>query len=265
MITTEPCYQLGDPPVQGFGVRLAKETLTATLKGPVSEIVYDGVGQQALAALVEGLPETDFERSRLAEVLSDGSEPEDWRVGEALAEHYLTEACGCYFPWPDSRDERKRKSSLPGADLVGFQSNSADGERFAFGEVKTSTEPTYPPGLCYGRHGLKQQLEDLQDNQSIRDQLTLYLAYRATGAAWQDRFKRAFKQYLANTSAVSVFGILVRDVSPHENDIKARVIKLGESCPGAMRIDLIAIYLPNGAIASLPKLVIPPKASGGAA
>ncbi len=110
---------------------------------------------------------TEFAQEHLAEALADPDDIENWRVGEAIAEAYLTEHRNCQFPWPDGRDERKNGSSLPGADLVGIQ-HDAKGDRFAFGEVKTSGQAKHPPGVMYGRTGLKQQLEDLFDKVEIR-------------------------------------------------------------------------------------------------
>ena len=98
----------------------------------------------------------------------------------------------------------------------------------------------------YGRTGLKQQLEDLRDSTSIRDDLFKYLGYRAKGAVWLQSFRRAGKRYLVNKSDVRLFGFLVRDVSPHRDDVRARVESLGKGCPDGTRIELIALYLPIG-------------------
>ena len=63
--------------------------------------------------------ETAFEQDGLRRVLADPERIEDWRVGAGIAETWLTDHRDCRFPWPDGRDERKRGSSLPGADLGG--------------------------------------------------------------------------------------------------------------------------------------------------
>ena len=36
----------------------------------------------------------------------------------------------------------------------------------------------HPPGNMYGRHGLKAQLEDLRNNEEIRNTLFVYLGHR---------------------------------------------------------------------------------------
>ncbi|PWB79484.1 MAG: hypothetical protein C3F08_06670 [Candidatus Methylomirabilota bacterium] len=246
-----------------MGLGVSMEQLDTALSGPVAAIVFDDVGIGRVAALLEGLADTDFTRDNLNDLLATSHALEDWRVGEALAEHYLCEHQSCHFPWPDGRDERKRGSSLPGADLVGFHHEN-DIDRFAFGEVKTSGEASYPPGAAYGRHGLKQQMEDLRDRRDIRDGLVLYLAHRAAGAAWRGRFQAASAVYLRDTCDVRIFGLLVRDVSPHENDLRARVNGLGRGCPSAITIQLFAIYLPAGSIATLASKVVASRQDGGA-
>jgi len=263
MHTSTVHFTLGEPPVTGAGLGVSEGELNAALSGPIPAIVFDAPGSERIEALLAGLPETDFERENLQSLLTSDGEPENWRVGEAIAESFLTVNRGCQFPWPDGRDERKRGSSLPGADLVGFCGEGA-AVRFVFGEVKTSSENAHPPGLVYGRHGLKQQLEDLREAERIREGLVKYLAHRATGAAWLSIFRSASAAYLRDTCDVRVFGILVRDVCPHEADLRARVARLARECPAAMTIELVAIYLPEERIATLGNQVAASRREGGA-
>jgi hypothetical protein len=144
---------------------------------------------------------------------------------------------------------------LPGADLVGIHCDG-ETERFAFGEVKTSSEKKYPPGVMHGRTGFKQQLEDLRDKVGIRDDLVKYLWHRALNASWKSRFINAFERYNTNHTDVGLFGVLVRDVEPHEDDLRVRVSKLSEDCPQPMSIELLAFYLPSGSIGSLGEKVL---------
>ena len=143
------------------------------------------------------MSETGFACESVCRIMQQKSPPEKWRVGEAFAETYLTQHRGCSFPWPDSRDERRPKSSLPGADLVGFQ---VDGEicRFAFGEVKTSTERKYPPTLLYGRSGMTTQLEHLRSSRNTRDCLMRYLFFRQKSLSEKDvsHLRLAGQRYL---------------------------------------------------------------------
>lgn len=254
-------YQLGIAPVTGCGFSYSADELDTALSGSVAEVVYDDSGKADIEALFAGLAETDFEKGEIERILSDTKPPEDWRVGEALAETYLVHQKDCFFPWPDGRDERKSGSSLPGADLVGFQSNGTD-DFFAFGEVKTSTENKYPPGAMYGRTGLKQQLEDLKDDVKIKDDIFRYLGFRAQKSAWEDRFKRAAKNYIQSKTNVRVFGFLVRDVEPNQDDLRTRITKLAKDQHADMVIELLALYLPQNSIGQLSNKVVSSRNGG---
>ncbi|MEM1402948.1 MAG: hypothetical protein AAGG55_06415 [Pseudomonadota bacterium] len=257
----EECYNLGAPPCKGGGRTWTEGELDEAIGSQVSRLVFDDQGKADIEELLAGVAETEFAQEQLAEALAEPDDIEDWRVGEAIAEAYLTEHRDCVFPWPDGRDERKSGSSLPGADLVGIQQD-AKGDRFAFGEVKTSGEAKHPPGAMYGRTGLKQQLEDLRDKVEIRRVLFKYLGHRAKNSPWLDRFKAATKRYLENTSDVQLFGVLVRDVTPHEDDVRVRVEKLGDNCPAGTEIELLALYLPVGVIGNLASKALATRAGG---
>ncbi|WP_419917702.1 hypothetical protein [Candidatus Poriferisocius sp.] len=214
------------------------------MDNPVAAVLFDDEGKENIKEILAGVIETEFNREGLRRLLEDPEEVEDWRVGEAIAETYLTDHRSCSFPWPDARDERRSRSSLPGADLVGFGVDD-DGACFAFGEVKTSSERRHPPGVMYGRMGLKQQLEDLRDVEATRDDLMKYLGYRSGSAPWKTQYEHAAGRYLRNSSDIQLYGCLVRDVEPHEDDLRARVSDLGNGCPEGTRIELLAIYLPQ--------------------
>ena len=253
------CYSHGTLPSVGMGRSWNVQELEAAIHGEVSALVFDERGKADIQELLAGVVETDFEQEQLGEALDSSHDIENWQVGEALAESYLTVHRDCVFPWPDGRDKRKGGSSLPGADLVGLQKDES-GDRFVFGEVKTSGQAKYPPATVHGRTGLKQQLEDLRDNVTIRDDLFKYLGYRAKDASWQDRFKMASKRYFKNKSDIQLFGVLVRDVEPNVEDIRVRVEKLGVDCPAGTQIELLAIYLPVGAIDNLAALTLATRA-----
>lgn len=257
------CYSHGTLPCTGMGRLWNEKELDAAINGPVSALVFDNRGKADIQELLAEVVGTAFEQEQLAQVLAAPDDVEDWRIGEAIAEAYLTEHRDCLFPWPDGRDERKSGSSLPGADLVGIQQDE-QGDRFVFGEVKTSGEAKYPPGAVYGRTGLKQQLEDLRDKRGIRDDLFRYLGHRAKNAIWRDRFKAASKRYLNNPSDVQLFGVLVRDVEPNIDDLRVRVEKLGNGCPMGTQVELLALYLPTGTIGNLAAQALATQAGGSA-
>lgn len=231
------------------------EALNAAIDERVAAMLVDEEGKTRIEGILTGLADTEFAEGSIKRILSDPEEIEDWRVGEAIAEAYLVDHRACQFPWPDSRDDRKRGSSLPGADLVGFGAD-AKGFCLAFGEVKTSSEAKYPPGLMYGRTGFKKQLEDLRDSQTIRNDLFIYLWHRPVEASWKSQFEAASIRYLKNPSDVLLFGVLVRDVPPNRDDLRVRVQDLANSCPDETKIELLAIYLPNGCIEGIGKVTL---------
>ena len=160
-----------------------------------------------------------------------------------------------------SRDARRSRASLPSADLVGFTAGKT-GERFLFGEIKTSSQASYPPGVIYGSAGLRHQLEELQDSVSVREVLVRYLAVRAEHAPWRDRFLGAARRYLADRSDVRLYGVLIRDVPPDSLDLQASVSLLANNCSGTMQVELLGIYLPEGRIDRLPEDVMPVSRGG---
>ncbi len=231
-------------------MRWSDDELNVAMNGRVAAVLFDDMGKSNIEEVLAGVTGTDFVQDGLRRLLEDPDTVEDWRVGEAIAETYLSDHRSCSFPWPGGRDERKRGSSLPGSDLVGFGSDTY-GTCFIFGEVKTSSDSKYPPGIMYGRAGLKQQLEDLCDCQVIRDDLVKYLGHRAGSTPWQEQYERAASRYLRNSSDVKLYGFLVRDVEPNKDDLQARVNDLGNGHLGGTFIELLALYLPQGRLTGI--------------
>ena len=97
-------------------------------------------------------------------------------------------------------------------------------------------------------------MKNLRDDTLIRNRLLSYLGYRAKNAQWEDSFKTATRRYLNDQMDVSVFGVLVRDVLPDEQDLKRRVAQLSSGNRVPLRMEAIALYLPNGTIDRLPAL-----------
>jgi hypothetical protein len=244
------CYRANCRPVVARGLAYGDEELTAALDGRVSALMRDDEGKQDVEGLLLTVVDTEFKTRALKEMLAETGVPEDWRVGEALAEAYLTDHRRCAFPWPTGRDQKDRSASMPGTDLVGFQAtdNAELPVRFAFGEVKTSSDANHPPSVMFGRHGLKQQLEDLRDSRPKRSALVLYLGHRALNAPWRAQYRAATARYLTDPADVSLFGVMVRDVAPDERDLRARARGLADGCSAATSIELIAIYLPLGSL-----------------
>ena len=248
-------YNHGAYPCSGVGLAWSAGDLEAALSGPVAEALFDDEGKSNIEDILADLADTEFAQERLKRILADPGDIEDWRVGETIAETYLTCHRCCYFPWPDGRDKRKSGSSLPGADLVGFGKDD-NGDCLAFGEVKTSSEARYPPSVMQGRSGLKQQLEALRDQETIRSDLLKYLGHRAQTAVWLPRFCAAAQRYLENASDVQLYGVLIRDVCPHPDDLCTCVQELARDCPDGTHIELLALYLPKGCVNGIGEALI---------
>jgi hypothetical protein len=205
--------------------------------------------------LLEGIGTTEFNDRNIREVLSLPPHLENWRVGEGIAEAYLVANCTCEFPWPFGRDARNPNASPAGADLVGFHYDGGS-IRFAFGEAKTSGEKRWPPQTMTSRTGLGEQLESLGSSFEKKNLLVRYLAHRAINAAWENKFKDAAKRYLSDPADISLFGFLIRDVTPKHNDLYGRARVLAGNCPPKTSIKLYALYLPEGCIEQLINLAM---------
>jgi len=248
-------YNVDACPVTARGVSYTDAELDTALRGSVSGILRDDAGIADLETVLAAVVTTEFSEQSVKRVLSSRAALESWRVGEAIGEAFLVEHRSCEFPWPSGRDLKNPAASPAGTDLVGFQETSAvtDTYRFAFGEVKTSEEKKWPPSVMSGRHGLKKQLEDLRDSIRVKDSLMKYLGHHADGTDWFPRYRSAAKRYLADPEDVSLFGILVRDVEPKQEDLASRAGNLAKGCPKGTSIELRAMYLPDGSIGTLAK------------
>jgi hypothetical protein len=243
-------YNVDVAPVVARGATMTDAELDTALTTGVGAILRDDDGNDEIATTLAGVADTNFSSEALRRVLSVTTEPEGWRVGEALAESFLVEHRQCEFPWPMGRDLRNPNASPAGTDLVGLQQvGAANAEhRLAFGEVKTSYDSAVPPSVVTSRHGLIAQIEELRDSTVLKDNLLRYLAIHARNQAWETRFQSAARRYLCEPTDVSLFGILVRDTAPAAQDLSARTARLATGCPAQTSIELRAIYLPRHTI-----------------
>lgn len=262
---TIPCgteiYNLAHSHVKSRGVYYSPLELENSLEEMVSKVLFDDEGTDQLEINLSSIAETDFETENVKRIIASKRKPENWRVGEALAESYLIDHRDCFFPWPSSRDQKNVNSSLPGADIVGFQKmDDHQDSRFAFGEVKTSSQELYPPhAVINGPKGLKQQLKDFLVDCNKKDNLVKYLGFHSTGAAWNQQYKSAVKHYIKNADDLSLFGILIRDVIPRNDDLHSLSKELAAISSTPTSIELLALYLPVGRIGSLSSKVMSTK------
>lgn len=252
------CYNADAAPITARGATYTEAELDEALGTSVGSIIWDETGVVDLDAVLSSLVTTDFAEGSVRRILSNQPTPENWRVGEGLAEGFLTEHRNCEFPWPSGRDLRNPRSSPAGTDLVGFQKfdGAVDSCRFAFGEVKTSKQKAWPPSVVDGRHGLVEQIEGLRNTTDVKDNLVKYLGHHAQGADWISRYQEAARRYLANPNDVSLFGVLVRDVEPKAEDLSKRATDLASGCPAETSIELRAMYFPENTIDSLAERAV---------
>ncbi|WP_118987677.1 hypothetical protein [Photorhabdus sp. CRCIA-P01] len=248
-------YDVSSESIVAQGISYSDAQLDLILSGPVKDILQDCSGRDEIAELLTGLVTTEFEQNELTQVLVDEIEFEDWMIGEALAEAFVSECGQCEYPWPTSRDLKNSNASPAGCDLTGFQ-RVDDQElpyRFSFGEVKTSYDAKSPPSVMTS---LGNQLFGLRDNKSVKGDLVRYLARHAVGRSWQFKYRSAATRYLRSGGAdIAVFGVLVRDTSPQQADIRGKAIALADNCPEETDIKIYAIHIPVGEIINLPARV----------
>lgn len=227
----------------GLSLRTGSE-LSAFIKGEVANRLYDIPGRDEFDSYLRGLSMTGMGRDCLEEILNaEIPEERSWAFGEALAEAILIQGHGVVFPWNMSRDMRNPRSSLPGADIVGFLPTDS-GFRLLLGEVKTSSEEKHPPQVMSGR-GIGHQLDSLAHDMQIINQLLRWLLPRVKNTKHETAFNQSATLYFdSGMKAASLFGILIRDTLPNELDLQTRGKDLGHKLSEPMSCELIAIYLP---------------------
>lgn len=193
-----------------------------------------------------GLASTRMATEFLERLLKSTPEPESWEIGEALAECALQYDSGrdVHWPWNTVRDRRTPRASLPGSDLVGF-CREGEAVMLLFGEVKTSSDADTPPTVMYGGSGMTRQLEQSATRPDVQRQLLKWLHSRCRTEPYRDLFEKAVGRYLSSEGReLLLVGILLRDTTPSELDLKGRGQALAKSLGKPTRIELIAWYLP---------------------
>jgi len=240
---------------RGASMTAGKEFNTF-ISNDVASRLNDEEGQREFEAHLRGLANTGFARDSLDEILASNTpEERDWAVGEAMAEAYLSREHAVTWPWNMERDKRTPKASLPGADLVGFE--TIEGEtRLVLGEVKTSTDANSPPNVMNGRSGMAHQIDNLATNLTLINQLLKWLLPRCKGTAHETSFNAAVGLFLnSGNKAIALFGVLIRDTNPNEQDLRPRGQSLAKNIQSPTTCHLVALYLPC-VIADLPRLVV---------
>ena len=211
----------------------------------VAKRLVDYEGTREFETYTRGLATTGFAGDSVNAILAaEVVEERSWAIGEALAEAWLARKHNIIWPWNMKRDLRNAAAILPGADLVGF-SVTQNETRLILGEVKTSGDKKRPPQVMNGRSGMEHQLDNLTENLQLMHTLLKWLFFRCKGTSNEQHFKDAFTTFIeSGNKSVNLFGVLVRDVDPHEQDFEARGVSLGKRVKHPATCTLIAIYIP---------------------
>lgn len=200
--------------------------------------------QAEFEADLNALATTDYATETLTSLLRSTTRPQNWELGESLAEILLADEHGVRWPWNHARDKRTPKASLPGKDLIGFI-ESGTGFALLFGEVKSSSDSRTPPNLMYGPDGMISQLAEAACERPEQLCLLKWLRRRCKHTELWALFENAVARFLSSRgSDIVIWGILVRDTSPNERDLKVRAAALATKAATAKRVELDAWYFP---------------------
>jgi len=221
----------------------------------VTNRLNDAETTNAFKTITQGLKLTGFGAESLSELLNSNTIEEiDWAIGEAIAEVWLNKAYGVIWPWNMARDKRNPKASLPGADLIGFI-NKDSAHQFVFGEVKTSGDKSTPPNVLSGRSGLIHQIDNLATNLTLINTLLRWLFVRCKISGYGEMFQSSMELFLnSGNKAVSLYGVLIRDLKPNEHDLMSHSKALSRKIVSPTTCHLVALYIPC-LITELPEKV----------
>ena len=230
------------------GIIFDQEHIETYLKTKVSTKYNDVEGTQVLVDDFSSIEKTGFTKDILEEVFSVEPDPKDWKIGECLAECYLEDNHSIRFHYESSRDAKNPEGNLHGADIVGFSELNNE-TVFAFGEVKTSSDKNAPPSVMFGRSGMICQLENIKDENSIKELLIRWLAFKVLGRENSNPFRKdfinAYETYFkSKKKKLKLIGILIRDTDPNVKDLKTRYENFIRKKDPEMFLSLSAIYIP---------------------
>lgn len=228
---------------QGLVVTDSKK-FTTYLRDVVGKRVADS--EQPFDTVLQGLATTGMSTTFVAKLLKSLPNPEEWEIGEALAECTCGIACRCevIWPWNTVRDRRTPRASLPGADLVGFHRDGGS-VLLLFGEVKTSSDAGTPPNVMYGKGGMTWQLEQSAQRLDIQMALLKWLYARCREDDHRTLFEKAVSRFIQSEGKEFLLvGVLVRDTAPNALDLRSRGQYLAQTLDANSQVKLTALYLP---------------------
>jgi hypothetical protein len=137
--------------------------------------------------------------------------------------------------------------------LIGFVTLDDGEASLAIGEVKTSADEDRPPGVVNGRGGMAHQLERLESDRALQVTILKWLRPRCNGTDYWPLYESAVRRFLNSQGRDFIlFGLLMRDTTPHALDLEARGKALG-AVDAPTAYELSAWYLPHP-VAEWPQL-----------
>ncbi|EMK9533246.1 hypothetical protein ABNA15_004568 [Escherichia coli] len=193
------------------------------LQGPVAARLNDTTDHDALTEHLRELSLTGMGHDSLEEVLAaEVPETRDCAVGKALAEAVLEALHDVVLPWYTECGKRNPFASLPDANIVGFQRDD-ESHQLSLGEVKCSSATLSPPQLISGRSSMTHQLDTLASNLANLCLLLKWLLSWGKSTEHETAFNNACTRYFnSGNRDLVLFGILIRDQSVNETDLRAR-------------------------------------------
>lgn len=245
-------YKHTDNNLRGYsGYSFDKQVIISIFRNDVKNILLDKPQKTEYLETLRTLQnDTGFKASEMLladiQILENETvDVQNFRIGEALAEVVLTKDFQCRFYWNELRDMRNIKGNKTGADLVGFI--EVEGNiLFLFGEIKTSSEQQSPPQVMTNPTGIEKQLKNLYSQKEKRLILIRYLQSKLelTENNFRSDFNKAIHNYYKEDGQYMLYGILVRDTEPNENDLKKSYAKLKEEILSPIGLKLLALYMP---------------------
>ena len=225
------------------GVSFRNDNFSAFLKQTISPIYKDEEYNCQMKEIA--IEMTGFDSENLQAVFDEMPKVSNFRIGELVAEKIVESRYNAKFTYNSDRDLKNLKSNNTGADLVGFIEMEDGAINFLFGEVKTSEEEKTPPGVMYGATGMIDQLTDLSIKQDKIKSLVKWLFIKCHSdkdLTVQRYIKEAMSFYAKDRGNIRLIGVLVRDTSPNELDLKNRYEDLKSKINGQRNVQLLAVY-----------------------
>jgi hypothetical protein len=225
------------------GVLFAQDEFPNFIKQTISPLYRDTEFNDQL--IEKAIEMTGFESDNLREVFKVFPKVSTFRIGELIAEKIVESRYKAVFTYNSDRDLKNLQSNNTGADLVGFIEMEDGAFRFLFGEVKTSSDLSTPPNVMYGSDGMIDQLIALNTGNNKIAELVKWMFIKCSSVKdlqIQKCISESMQHFAKDTNDIRFVGVLVRDTSPSELDLKNRYKHLVKNTKNNENIQLMAVY-----------------------